>query len=228
MTIKRISAPRQTRAMLNTAVPQSVKLTKITIPVVKKAVARPSFLPPEGGAKIKPSQRDVFIWAEGQQESGGNYHAVNSSSGALGKWQVMPANLPEWLPESGLPDMSPEAYLNSETAQNAVADHILGGYFDRYGAAGAAATWYSGQPNPKATFGDPPVYVYVNDVLAIMKTAGVNEIPIAGQGGGQSIASLPSTSGDDWSGSIRTSASEITKAGQAGSNWATQIRLLIQ
>jgi hypothetical protein len=37
-----------------------------------------------------------FLYALGQVESGGNYNAVNSSSGARGKYQIMPSNWPGW------------------------------------------------------------------------------------------------------------------------------------
>ena len=39
---------------------------------------------------------DEFFYGIGQQESGGNYGSVNGSSGALGKYQIMPANVPAW------------------------------------------------------------------------------------------------------------------------------------
>src|ERR1700685_3246308 len=99
--------------------------------------------------KLNTLQR--FLWAEGQQESGGNYLAVNADSGALGRWQVMPSNLPEWLRESGLPPMSPQEYLHDPKAQIRLATVILGGDYKRYGAAGAAAVWYSGRDDPTAT-----------------------------------------------------------------------------
>lgn len=37
-----------------------------------------------------------FMYAMGQVESGGNYYARNSSSGAYGKYQIMPSNWPGW------------------------------------------------------------------------------------------------------------------------------------
>jgi hypothetical protein len=37
-----------------------------------------------------------FMYAMGQVESGGNYDARNSSSGAYGKYQIMPSNWPGW------------------------------------------------------------------------------------------------------------------------------------
>lgn len=119
----------------------------------------------------KATEKQKFIWAEEQQESGHNYKAVNPGSGALGIAQVMPENLPGWSKECGLPQISPESYLDNPDYQNKLIWCILGGDYDKYGPAGAAAAWYSGQPDPHATYGDPPVYVYVNDVLAIMRRA---------------------------------------------------------
>ena len=37
-----------------------------------------------------------FMYAMGQVESGGNYRARNSSSGAYGKYQILPSNWPSW------------------------------------------------------------------------------------------------------------------------------------
>jgi hypothetical protein len=37
-----------------------------------------------------------FMYAMGQVESGGNYSARNASSGAYGKYQIMPSNWPSW------------------------------------------------------------------------------------------------------------------------------------
>jgi hypothetical protein len=114
---------------------------------------------------------DQFLWAERDQESGGNYSAVNSSSGALGAYQVMPSNVPDWTTKALGHPVSTSEFLDSPADQDAVARTILGGYYSEYGAAGAAAEWYSGQPDPTKTYGDPPVWQYVQDVLAKMGSA---------------------------------------------------------
>ena len=124
------------------------------------------------------SEETVFIEAIGVQESGGNYRVVNSSSGALGKYQVLPSNLAPWLRECGLGVVSAKAYLNNPTLQDELARCKLGGDYNRYGPAGAAAVWYSGQPNHHVTYGNPPVYQNVNSVLAIMKRISGGIIPI--------------------------------------------------
>lgn len=47
-----------------------------------------------------------FLYALGQVESGGNYNARNASSGAYGKYQIMPGNWPGWA----------KLYIGSPTA----------------------------------------------------------------------------------------------------------------
>lgn len=134
---------------------------------------------PPGKKARKRDEKNQFLWAEGQQESSGNYHAENPSSGALGRWQVMPDNLPGWGRECGLPVVSPDYYLSHPAYQDKLVYCILGGYYDKYGPRGAASMWYSGQPNWRATYGDPPVFRYVDDVIALMGGA-----PVSGTGSG--------------------------------------------
>lgn len=172
--------------------------------------------PPTGGRQDSHKvQKLRFLAAERQQESGGNYLVVNAGSGALGAWQVMPENLPGWLRASHLPQMSAYTYLHTPAAQNRLAWVILGGYFDRYGAAGAAAMWYSGQPDPTKTYGDPPVYQYVADVLRLMgrrlppiNTTGLPNSPYA--------YTLPPPNEGDWS-------TIVTRAGQSHARTAGKL-----
>lgn len=138
-----------------------------------------------------------FLWAIKQQESGGDYSVVNSGSGALGAYQVMPENLPSWTKQALGYTLTPQQYLNNPAAQDAVAQVILGGYYQQYGASGAAAMWYSGQPDPTAGYGNPPVSSYVDQVVSRMSTSspisgtssdlnvpvpGLGTIPIPGTG----------------------------------------------
>ena len=86
---------------------------------------------------------DTFMVKIGMQESGGNYDAVNSSSGAMGKYQIMPDNWPSWSQEAGLPagaQMTPEN-------QEKVARFKLKQYYDQYGPKGALVAWYAGPGN---------------------------------------------------------------------------------
>lgn len=112
---------------------------------------------------------EAFFWAISTQESGGNYRAVGPSvqggHHAYGKYQVMDYNIPSWTKKYLGRSMTPSQFLASPKAQEAVARGVLKGYFNKYGAKGAAAMWYSGQSNPNKTYGNPPVYKYVASVL---------------------------------------------------------------
>lgn len=181
----------------------------------------PGKAPPKKGKKAV-SRKAQFIWAEGQQESGGNYKAVNANSGALGRWQVMPDNVAPWMRQAGLTPVSDQAFLDSEKDQNAVAWTILGGYFDKYGAAGAAAMWYSGQPNPNENYGNPTVRQYVDDVLALMKAAPYLTTASIGQSEGGyvgvqtiSLPSPPQPGKESWAPQIKNVGAEFYRGALA-------------
>lgn len=90
--------------------------------------------------------KEAFFRAIAGQESGGNYDSTNSSSGAFGKYQIMPDNWPSWAEEAGL---SRDAEQTPEN-QEIVAKYKLGQLYDTYGAAGAMVAWYAGDENAKA------------------------------------------------------------------------------
>lgn len=112
---------------------------------------------------------EAFLWSLTQQESGGDWHAVGPAvqggHHAYGRYQVMDYNIGPWTKKYYGKTLTPQQFRYNKEAQNAVVRGVLGGYYDRYGARGAAAMWYSGQPDPSKTYGNPPVYKYVNDVM---------------------------------------------------------------
>ena len=55
-----------------------------------------SVIPFAASSATAPPGINRFLYALGQVESGGNYYARNASSGAYGKYQIMPANWPSW------------------------------------------------------------------------------------------------------------------------------------
>lgn len=116
-----------------------------------------------------------------QVESGGNYSVVNSI-GAVGAYQVMKANIPSWTRKALGYSMTWQQFRDSRAAQDKVAQVILGGYYKKYGAAGAASMWFSGQPNPNSSRSDGgnTVSQYVAKVLA---AAGGSSGVSAGSGG---------------------------------------------
>ena len=101
-----------------------------------------------------------------QEESSGNYQAQNSI-GALGAYQIMSSNLPEWSRQALGYSVTIGQFLSQPSIQDAIARYKLNDYYNRYGAAGAAAMWFSGQPNPNSTASDGSTTVgkYVQNVL---------------------------------------------------------------
>lgn len=108
-------------------------------------------------------QEAQFINSEIQQESGGNYSAV-SNAGALGKYQIMPANLPSWEQEAGARQEDANEFLSDHAEQDQVGVYKLDQYYQKYGAAGAASAWYSGSPTPRGS----DVQKYVDSVIGRM------------------------------------------------------------
>jgi hypothetical protein len=69
------------------------------------------------------------------EESGGNYGAVGkptkSGDRAYGECQVMGSNIPQWTKEALGLSLTPQQFLNSPAAQDAVARAKLGQYLSQ-------------------------------------------------------------------------------------------------
>jgi hypothetical protein len=84
-----------------------------------------------------------------KMESGGNYGALGpqTSSGdrAYGKYQVMGANIPAWTQAALGRSLTPQQFLASPQAQDAVFNHQFGQYVQKYGPQNAASMWLTGR-----------------------------------------------------------------------------------
>lgn len=99
-----------------------------------------------------PKGFGAFLQAISGQESGNNYGARNASSGAMGKYQIMPGNIAGsggWDVEALGRNVSTNAFMKSPQIQEAIAKYKLQQYYNKYGAAGAAVAWYAGEGNAK-------------------------------------------------------------------------------
>ncbi len=114
-----------------------------------------------------------------KQESGGNYKATNPS-GALGKYQIMNFNLPNWAKAAGY-GYTPTAqqFLNDPQMQETIARYQFQQALAKYGDIGqVAALWYGGEGGRKAYVsgkgknkeagGYPSIVEYVNSILRMM------------------------------------------------------------
>lgn len=116
------------------------------------------------------SQLDKFLRAIAQQESGGNYSAVNRSSGAMGKYQIMPFNIQGsggWDKEVLGRNISTAQFMRNPQLQEQIARAKLSAYFNKYGARGASEAWYGGP----GSIGKGYVRGYSNSILRRMGLA---------------------------------------------------------
>lgn len=97
-----------------------------------------------GGYGYQGSQEDVdlFMGAISGQESGGDFEAYNSDSGASGAFQIMPENWPSWAKDVGL---SSDAPMTPEN-QKIVARNKMLEYYNKFGNwRDVAIAWYAGE-----------------------------------------------------------------------------------
>lgn len=123
---------------------------------------------------------DAFKAAISGQESGGNYSSRNSSTGAMGKYQIMPSNLggakSGWDYEALGYDISANQFMANPQLQEQIASFKLKQYYDKWGPAGAAVAWYAGpgavakNMNSTKTQGAyPSINSYKNSILKRME-----------------------------------------------------------
>lgn len=129
-----------------------------------------SFLGGNGG-QTGGTSFDKFMNSISQQESGGNYHSVNRDSGAMGKYQIMPGNLPSWSKQALGHSISRSTFLNSPQLQEQIARYQMQQYYNKWGPRGAAIAWYAGpgavnSRNLNKSQGNyPTISGYVSSVL---------------------------------------------------------------
>lgn len=84
-------------------------------------------------------------------ESSGRYDIVGPThpryGRALGKYQVMEANVGPWSREALGREVSADEFLAKPEIQDAIFDHKFGQFAQKHGLEGAAAMWFSGSPN---------------------------------------------------------------------------------
>ena len=82
-------------------------------------------------------------------ESGGwknPYEALNPTTHAIGKYQVMPSNVPGWTQAATGQSMTPDEFKASPSAQEAVFRDQMQRSLQLYGPRDAASIWFTGRP----------------------------------------------------------------------------------
>jgi hypothetical protein len=117
-------------------------------------------LPPAVNAAAGGTWNPQWAYAIGQIESGNRYdNTTTTSKGtAYGRYQVMGSDLADWTRQALGHSMTPQQFLGSKFAQDAVFQKIFGDYVQKYGPGGAARAWFAGErgmnnPNAKDPLG---------------------------------------------------------------------------
>jgi hypothetical protein len=107
-------------------------------------------------------QASPYAGAISSIESGGNYRAIGPATKtgdrALGKYQVMGANVGPWSREILGREVSPREFIANDEIQDAIFKGKFGQYAEKYGPEGAAKAWFAGEggmndPNRKDVLG---------------------------------------------------------------------------
>lgn len=127
-----------------------------------------------------------FMWAMAGQESGGDYYARNASSGAYGRYQIMPFNWPVWAAEfigDGQADQTP---FNQERVAFAKIRNLylwLGSW------KRVAYWWLTGSSEPDQKKWSDYASGYVDNIMSLRRRAPTKGVttprrtsPYAGKG----------------------------------------------
>ena len=113
---------------------------------------------------------DAFLYALGEVESGGSYTARNSTTGAYGKYQIMPSNWGPWALKYIGTSSAPQSPANQETvARGKVHDlyHWLGSW------SRVAYWWLTG--SSRTTGWSTYATNYVNRIMSLYRS----RVPVA-------------------------------------------------
>lgn len=122
-------------------------------------------------------------------ESGGRYDALGpvtrTGDRAYGKYQVMGRNIGPWTQEVLGRAMTPQEFVASPQAQDAVFKAKFGSYVQKYGPEGAARAWFAGEggmndPNRRDQLGTS-VADYGRRFTAAMGGQGPGDLPANAQ-----------------------------------------------
>jgi hypothetical protein len=110
-----------------------------------------------------------FMYALGQVESGGSYTARNSSSGAYGRYQIIPSSWRAWALEVLGSSSAPMTPAN----QDAVAAYKLHQAYHRVGSWPPVAYWWlTGRVNTNRSTWSSFARSYVDKIMRIYNNAG--------------------------------------------------------
>src|SRR5215212_5462926 len=124
-----------------------------------------SIVPSIGLSATAPPNIDRFLYALGQVESGGSYTARNATSGAYGKYQIMPASWAAWAKLYLGSSTAPQTPANQETVAHRKVTALYN-WLDTWPVV--AHWWLTGSSERNSSLWSSFSRSYVQKVMTIM------------------------------------------------------------
>ena len=124
-----------------------------------------SIVPAVVNSASAPAGLERFLTALGQVESGGRYTARNATSGAYGKYQIMPASWAAWARTYLGSSTAPQTPTNQETVAHRKVTALYG-WLDSWPTV--AHWWLSGSSERSASLWSSYSRSYVQKIMSIM------------------------------------------------------------
>lgn len=209
------AAPAPSPAPAPAQVPPVVAGTGAAVPAAAPAAA-PQASPAAGGGGAVPDRMAAYKRSIAGIESGGNYGSLGTvitrkdgtRDQALGKYQIMQSNLPQWSKDALGQPITREQFLKSPELQDKIFEHRFGQYVKQHGEEGAARAWYAGEKGMKN--------LGASDVHGRLTVANYGRDFVRGLGsdGAQGSTTLQNTGGPSTSGDPEA----LTPSWQVGRN----------
>ena len=128
-----------------------------------------SIIPSLHALAAAPPGLEPFLAALGEVESGGNYTARNSVTGAYGKYQILPSNWPTWAKLYIGSSTAPQTPANQETVAHRKVSALFA-WLDSWSVV--AHWWLTGSSERNPAYWSSYSRSYVDRVITLMKASG--------------------------------------------------------
>jgi Transglycosylase-like domain len=146
--------------------PDSAGRRRAVSVAILAAVLIVSIVPSAATSTTAPPGLARFLYALGEIESGGNYTARNSVTGAYGKYQIMPSNWPTWARIYIGSSTAPQTPSNQERVARGKVTSLYN-WLDTW--PNVAHWWLTGSGERNQALWSSYSRYYVNKLMAIYK-----------------------------------------------------------
>jgi transglycosylase-like protein len=186
--------------------PEAVGRLRAVPAAILTAVLLASIVPAVTNSATPPAGLEPFLYALGQVESGGSYTARNATSGAYGKYQIIPSSWAAWARQYLGSSTAPKTPANQEIVAHRKVTALYV-WLDSWPVV--AHWWLTGSSERNPALWSSFSRTYVTRVMTIMKT------------GRSAAGTPPRSSSTSWLDSKDTRIGETAAAIVYRGSWST-------